>query len=141
VGVYTVTAVYSGDSSNPPSSSTPIRVAIQTATMTTLSISPTTVAKGQHVTLSAAVTRASAGATPTGSVGFFLGTSELGSAALVNGTATLSYTVPNNTAAGTYAVTATYSGDSMDAVSTSAPVSVVVDDAATAGFPPGDRHR
>ena len=96
------------------------------ATNTTLAASAHSLTAGQTLTLTATVTAAS-GATPTGTVAFLNGTASLGSAPLnSNGVATLTLTP----AAGSYSITASYGGSSIDAPSQSAPPALVTVSAA-----------
>ena len=91
---------------------------------TALAASAATVSVGATLTLSATVTAATGSGTPSGNVTFLDGTTSLGTAALdSSGKATLSTTT---LAAGTHSLTATYSGDSTFASSTSKAVSVTV---------------
>ena len=64
------------------------------------------------------VAPASGSATPTGSVNFFSGTNQIGTASLNGGVATFSYN-PSSLAVGSYPITAAYGGDSTFASSTS----------------------
>lgn len=76
----------------------------------------------QSATFAATVT--GNGATPTGTVQFFANGALIGAGTLnTNGVATLTY---SNLAIGTYAITATYLGDTNDAGSTSLPLSLAV---------------
>ena len=95
-------------------------------TTTTLTASPNPVTPPSSDTLTATVKRTGSSAIPTGSVTFYYQTTSLGTAKLNgSGVATLQASSSGITA-GTYAITAKYTGDSSDAASTSAPVSVVV---------------
>ncbi len=86
------------------------------ATTTTASVSTASVIMGQTVTLTSTVTGAS-GPMPSGTVTFSSGTTTIGTATLnSSGVATLN---EYNQYTGTYAVTATYSGDNLHATSTS----------------------
>jgi hypothetical protein len=78
---------------------------------------------GNRVTLTAVIS--SVAGTPTGSVGFYDGTTLLGSGTLVSGTATY---VASNLAAGTHSMTAVYAGDSNYLSVTSSALSQVVSD-------------
>jgi plastocyanin len=89
-----------------------------------ISASPTSAGINQQFTFTVSVT----GANPTGTVTLKSGSTTLGTKALTGGSATLPVSF---TAAGTYAVTATYSGDSNNLTSTSAPVSVTVTPSST----------
>ncbi len=76
------------------------------ATSTVLTATPNPVSAGANVSLSATVS--STGGTPSGNVSFFDGTTNLGTAALSNGTASLTL---NTLAAGaTHSITASYVG-------------------------------
>jgi len=105
----------------------------QDATTTSVAATPSIVAQGQNVALTASVRRAAATGTPTGSVTFLYGSQMIGAAALNNGVATLyasSATVPD----GTYSVVASYGGDADDSGSKSAAVQVQVKESATVTF-------
>jgi hypothetical protein len=98
------------------------------ATSTALSASPTSLHPGQSTTLTATVTSANSPA-PTGTVTFSQGTAVLGTGSLnAAGQATLTVSFP---ALGTDVVTATYAGDAAHAGSTSAPVTLTVQNPTT----------
>ncbi len=92
-----------------------------------LSISPSSVQAGSNgpVVMTATVTPTSGSGTPTGVVGFFNGSNEVGSVDLSAGTATFNYN-PSALAVNTYQMTATYSGDGTFAGSTSSPQTLTV---------------
>ncbi len=96
-------------------------------TATTLASSLNPSVFGQAVTFTA-VASASSG-TPTGTVKFFDGSTWLGSATTVNGSASLSV---SSLAAGTHSITAAYQGSFGFAPSTSAPLNQVVSAAMSA---------
>jgi uncharacterized repeat protein (TIGR03803 family) len=127
-GTYPVSASYSGDATYSASVSTPSSVTLNAApTATTLTANPTTVAPPATVTLTATVKRSASGATgtPTGSVTFSSGSVTIGTASLnASGVATFAAS-SSGIAAGQYAITAKYNGDSSDVASTS-PYSVTV---------------
>jgi len=86
-GPATIDAVYSGDSSNPTSTSNDITQAVDPAlTSTALSTSVNPATYGQSVTFTATVTVRNGGFTPTGVVNFYNGTTFLADASLTNGT-------------------------------------------------------
>ena len=89
-----------------------------------LASSASSATPGQQLTLTAAVT----GISPTGSVSFFAGGSNLGAANVVNGAATLPISFAT---AGTHSVTASYSGDSNNIASVSSAVSLTIGQAAS----------
>ena len=94
------------------------------ASATTLQASPTSGNTGQNVTLTAIVTSQSGTITPAGTVTFYNGSTALGTATLnSSGVATFSTTT---LPAGSDSITAVYGGDSNDAGSTSAPVTVTI---------------
>ena len=118
-GPHTLTANYSGDPTHGTSASTQIVAVIpRTTSAVTLSSSATSLYTGLPITFTAAVTPSSA----TGTITFsdpVVGT--LGLVPAASG----SLTIPS-LPAGTYAITATYSGDPDTSPSTSSPVSVQV---------------
>ena len=97
---------------------TPAKPAPITST-TALQASPATATPNTSITLTASVL----GTNPTGSVSFSANGNSLGTEALANGTATLQTSFAN---AGSYTVTATYSGDSDNTASTSAATAVTI---------------
>jgi uncharacterized protein (TIGR03437 family) len=113
-GLHSLTASYSGDSANAPSVSTVLTqaVGLQTTT-TTLVSSPNPSFLDGTVTFTATVSPASA----TGTVAFNNGSVTLGTASLKSGTAQLAILIDGP---GTLSVTASYSGDAVNAPSTSA---------------------
>jgi len=90
-------------------------------TTTGLTSSPNPSNYGQSVTFTATVTAASG--TPTGTVIFYDGSSQLGSATLANGKASFS---TSSLSAGSHSITAAYQGSDAFAPSTSAPLNQVV---------------
>jgi hypothetical protein len=119
-GTYTITAAYSGDSDNTPATSNAVTTqVILTATTTTLTTSAPSVTVGAPLTLTASVSVASA----TGTIVFFDGASSIGSALAVNGQASL---VVSSFAPGIHTLHATYSGDALNAASSSANITQTV---------------
>jgi hypothetical protein len=129
VATYPISAIYDGDGTYLPSTSQILREAVQPRipSATTVTSSPNPSIYGQFVTFTAHVS--SSGGTPTGTVTFMNSLASLGAAPLVNGTATLTM---SPTTAGSYAVTAVYSGDSTIEVSNSAPITQTVNQATSA---------
>ena len=120
-GTYSITGNYSGDSSFAASKSMVATLTVGTVSTTTLSpISPSTVAFGTSVTLTANVT-SSGGAPPDGEIVTFKDTisnTSLGTAPLSKGAATLTSTTIKG---GSYSVVASYPGDANFLPSTSTP--------------------
>jgi uncharacterized repeat protein (TIGR03803 family) len=89
-------------------------------TTTSLALSPAsiTVGSSEPLVMTTTVAPASGSATPTGSVTFFSGTNQIGTASLNVGVATFNYN-PSSLAIGSYSITAIYGGDSTFASSTS----------------------
>ena len=107
VGVHTVTAVYTPDTSDFMGSNGSIgqRVGAVAASATTLSVAPATVMYGDTATLTAVVSPSFA----TGTVSFYEGTTLLGTASLDNtATAVLPISTLN---AGVHTIVAKYNGD------------------------------
>ena len=121
-GTHTITAVYSGDSANNTSTSSPLTETITVApTTTTLAVSPNPAVAGQYVTLQATV---SGGPAPIGgSVTFTENGSPLATVAVSAGSASFA---TNALPAGSYTLGASYSGDQNHAQSTSPTVSETV---------------
>ncbi len=110
-GKYSVTAKYNGNSTDSGSASSPVTAIILAETSTKLSSAASSYLLGQPATLTATVASSNSG-TPTGSVRFYYGNSLLGSATLQSGSASITKTIPTSYEAGSYLVTAKYSGDS-----------------------------
>ncbi len=118
VGQHSLTVYYGGDSNNAASTSPPVLVQIQQAsTACTLATSGTPALVGEDVTFTAGVT--SGIANLTGTVSLLDGNQNVGSSALVNGTATI---VLNTLSFGTHALTAVYSGDAQHSPSSATPL-------------------
>ena len=119
VGTDSLTAQYLGDSNFTVSTSNTATVTINAtgiATTTTVSSSANPSVFGQTVTLTAKIARATRGATLTGSVTFYDGSTVLGTATVARRRATLkTATMP----VGSHAITAVYSGDANYASSNS----------------------
>lgn len=126
-GFYLITSTYSGDSTNAASASKPLTVTLAKApTSTTLIVSPNPVTSPASATLTASVSRSSGVGAPGGTITFEVKGFILGSAKVnPSGVATLSVSSAG-IKAGSYPVSAAYSGDAYDVASTSAIVSVAV---------------
>ncbi|MBF0488033.1 MAG: Ig-like domain repeat protein [Nitrospirae bacterium] len=123
IGTYSMTAVYSGDSNNPASTSAVLTQIIASITVTS---SVSSVAHGVPVTFTAAIT----GNSPTGTITFTDNmtadnTTTLGTATLFNAEASMTTAA---LAVGTHSITAIYSGDLKNPASTSAPYTQIVTD-------------
>jgi hypothetical protein len=124
-GAHSITAVYSGDSTNASSTSPALSQSVSPASTNTSISGPSSSTYGQQVTFTAGVTPAAA----TGSVQFFDGATSLGTFPLSNGTASLSASALG---AGGHTITAKYLGDANYMSSTSAPgLSLTVSQATT----------
>lgn len=124
-GPHSIYATFDGDAVSAPSQSNTVSQVVDHASSSTLlSASPGTITLGDNVTLTAIVNVPS-GPAPTGTVTFRSDAlvQPLGSGTLTNGTATLT---SNALPVGTNHLTATYSGDTFDAGSTSSPITETV---------------
>lgn len=150
-GTYTVTARYSGDTSDASSGSTPINVTISAEPSTTTlavsaynpltgnGVSSSSAPYGSEVFLDARIEGTAEGAntegTATGTVTFANGTTTLGTAS-VTASGNLASWPPRSSkfvalSPGAYSVTAGYSGDASYKISTSAPASFTITPAVT----------
>jgi hypothetical protein len=119
VGTHNVFATYSGDANFAPTSSTPITITVsQDSTTTTVLSSANPSVTAQSVTFTATVAADAPGSgTPTGSVNFFDGATNIGTVTLVSGQATLTTATLTQ---GSHNITAVYGGDTNFTGSTSA---------------------
>jgi parallel beta-helix repeat protein len=123
-GTHSIYAVYSGDSDLPPGITNTVSQVVSTfPTITTLTVSQNNIAFGQSVTLTAEVVSPSSGATVTGGVVFYDGTSSLGVVNVNNGTA--SYTT-SSLGAGSHTIDAEFVQNQTYSTSTSNAVTVTV---------------
>jgi uncharacterized repeat protein (TIGR03803 family) len=124
-GKYSLTAAYSGDANNDPSTSAAVVVTLNAAPDTTavLTAAPQNVSQNSSTTLSAAVS--SSAGTPTGEVKFYYGSQALGSATL-NGNGVAAMTAQANVPKGSYPITAVYMGDAQHSSATSQPLTITV---------------
>ena len=116
VGANSIVASYSGDSNNNAEMSSPLDQVVNKAASTTALVSsdPNSV-YSVPVTFTATVTTPAAA---TGTVTFYAGTQALGSSPLSGGTASFTSTLP----AGSYQISATYSGNGNFLGSSSVPI-------------------
>ena len=123
VGAHTITAVYGGDANDAGSTSSGVTETVTAyATQTSLVASATSMNTDQELTLLTTTVSSSGGAV-TGTITYMNGTTTLGTATVgANGAATFSLNPP----AGSYSITAHYSGDALNAPSISNAVTVNV---------------
>jgi hypothetical protein len=127
LGQHPITASYSGDTNNAAGTGT-LTQTVQDTTATTLVSSKNPSIGGTPVTFTATVTVASHG-TLTGTVTFRNGGAALNTVSL-NGAGVASYTT-STLPVGADSITAVYSGGTLDATSTSAPLTQTVQSAGT----------
>ncbi len=128
-GTDVVTATYGGDTNFLTSTATMTQVVNQDSTTTKLTSSANPSVFGETVTFTAAVSAAAPGSgTPTGSVTFYDGTTDLGTGTMSSGTA--SFTI-STLAVGANSITGVYGGDSNFMTSTSAALTQTVKQAGT----------
>ena len=120
-GTHLIAASYAGDANDSASASTAVSLVVTTIpTATALGASSTGSGASAQATLVATVV-GSMGPTPTGTITFNNGTTQIGVAALnSSGIATLVPNLPT----GTYNIVAVYSGDTLHSPSTSQPVAI-----------------
>ncbi|MFP5228914.1 MAG: Ig-like domain repeat protein, partial [Acidobacteriota bacterium] len=126
VGSHSITAMYGGDANDAGSASGGLTETVTAyATQTSLVASATNINTDQALTLLTTTTSSSGGAV-TGTITYMSGTTSLGTATVgTNGAATFTLNPP----AGTYSITAHYSGDALNAPSVSNVVTVNVSQA------------
>ena len=124
-GLHSLTAKYSGDTTNATATSTPAvkETITQATTATTIGVTgPTTVQVGTPITLTSSVSSLN-GTTPGGTVQFLEGTTVLGSGMIVSGAASFTF---STLAPGSHIVHAYYTGDTDDATSSSTTITLTV---------------
>ncbi len=114
-GTYNFTAQVVDSKSNTATASCSIVVtsAGTSPTTTSLTLVPSSIPAGSvgPIVMTATVTPVSGGGTPTGTVTYFNGSTQVGTATLSGGVGTFNYN-PSSLAVGIYSITAVYSGDS-----------------------------
>ena len=123
VGIHSITAAYSGDANHGASGSAVLTQVVQAPSTTILTASPPSTIATTPVLLQAQISSGQ-GMHPEGTVTFHDGSVVLGSAP-VNAASSASLTV-STLASGMHAFTAVYSGDTLDAPSTSSPAAEAV---------------
>jgi len=120
-GTHSITASYAGDANDSASASPAVSLVVITIpTATALGASSTDSGTSSQATLVATVVGAT-GPTPTGTVTFNNGTTQIGASTLnSSGVATLIPNLPT----GTYNIVAVYSGDTLHSPSTSQPAAI-----------------
>jgi hypothetical protein len=127
-GDHNITAVYGGDTNDATSTSSELVQHVNALTTTTgvaSGLNPSQT--GQQVTFTATISPSTA----TGTVTFYDGATSLGTGSLSSGTATLA---TSTLTVGSHSITAAYGGDTDDAVSTSDPLTQVVQAITTTGL-------
>ena len=131
VGSQAITAVYSGDTNDAPSTSAVLTQTVnqdRSKTTVTSLLSPSVY--GQPVTFTATVTATSPGSgTPTGTVTFSVGLTVLGTASLSSGSASITTSSPLSVGSDT--IKASYGGDANFKTSTGTVVQTVNQDSTT----------
>jgi hypothetical protein len=135
VATHPITATYAGDTNftTSNSSNTVKQTVNQDGTSTSLTSSVNPSVYGQSVTFTATVSANSPGSgTPTGTVNFYDGNTQIGSGTLtvVNGKDQATYST-STLGAGLHSITATYAGDTNFSTSTSSAVNQTVNQANT----------
>jgi hypothetical protein len=115
LGTYAVTGTYAGTTGFNGSTSPVVDATLEkSTTTTTLVITPSEITPPANATLTATVARPSGYAGhPGGTVKFYYGSEEIGSATVTNGVATLTHS-SSGLPSGNYTITADYTGDSDD---------------------------
>lgn len=127
LGSDTLVEKYSGDATDAPSSSEDFSIVFDANTTTTLTVTPSSVASGQKLTITVTVARVGATGSPTGEVDLALAeTDEALDLNLVNGKATLTLEDNGSLPVGTFSLTASYAGDTSDLPSTATPQTVTI---------------
>lgn len=126
-GVLGIEFKYSGDSNNLSSTTTYSQTVTKSSAAISLTSSVNPSVFGQPVTLSTTLTSASG--TPSGTVGFYDGTTCLATETL-NSSGSASFTTSTLTL-GSHSITVIYSGDAKNLAITSAPISQLVNQAST----------
>jgi hypothetical protein len=123
-GEYPVTAVYSGNSTTYTSTSPQVNIVLRYPSSISLVATPSTVTAGQSVTLAANVVSETF-SYATGTVKFYADGHALATVPLNSGAASFT-AATTGIPAGTYSVTAVYSGDEFNGAATSYPATVTV---------------
>src|SRR5208337_2409742 len=126
-GTYNFTAQVVDSKGNTASASCSIVVTSPgtNPTTTSLVLSPSSIPVGSIGPIVMTATVTSGGGTPTGSVTYFNGSTQIGTATLMGGVGTFNYN-PSSLAVGIYSITAVYSGDSNFSASTSSPETLAI---------------
>ena len=133
VGPHSVVAQYGGDPSfNSSSSAAAPFTIVKASTLSALSASPASVPAGTDVNLTVTVTSSGFGNSPAGTVNYFSGTSQIGSAQLssngitASGAGSTAFLNLTNLPAGDNTISAQYGGDANYLSSMSNPITVTV---------------
>jgi len=131
-GTYNVVASYAGDANYGPANSSSVAITVFAKAATTITLMPATqtVTQGATISIDATVTGNSAQGSPSGQLKFLVGSTTVGTAALeqvLGGQSFATFTASTaSVAPGTYSVTASYGGDSVNLPSTSKAITVTV---------------
>jgi len=115
-GNYTLVATYGGDASNQPATTNTVIETVLNVVNIALTSTNNPVFLDNPTVLTATVTTAAAGTTPTGTVNFFDGATPIGSGTIVNGQVSITASFVY---AGAHSITAVFAGDATDAPATS----------------------
>jgi hypothetical protein len=122
IGSHTIKAVYGGDASHESATATLVQIVLEPLASTNiLTCSPNPAAYGATVTCTATVSGSAS--TPTGTVTFYDGTTELGTGTLSSGVATYS---TSSLSVGSHIITAVYAASGPYAASTSNAVTEII---------------
>jgi sugar lactone lactonase YvrE len=124
-GTYTLIAVYGGDSNNQGATTNTVLETVLNVVNIALTSSVNPVFLDNNTVLTATLTTAAAGTTPTGAVNFFDGATPIGSGTIVNGQVSITASFVY---AGPHSITAVFAGDAQDAPATSPPFTQTVAD-------------
>ena len=115
-GVFTLVAVYGGDANNQPSATNTVLETVLNPVTIALTSSVNPVFLDNPTILTATLTSAAVGITPTGTISFLDGSTPIGTGTLVNGSVSVTASFVY---AGSHSLTAVYSGDAASAPATS----------------------
>ena len=130
VGNYTITATYDGTGTNYVNSTNSSTLTID-QTPTTITVDPIHNYPSQSVNLTAHVNDYYNNPVNGGQVNYTVNNIDAGTATVINGIATLSWTIPNNWNVGNYTITATYDGTGTNYVNSTNSSTLTIDQTPT----------